>query len=127
MARPREITGVLVGDTLKKMTVKDELDTWYELIECRCIDIVSTTVDGIKVDIVCDDEACLIDKPVPHAVNSAHRPVLFGKLFVCGLADCEGNLTSLTNEQCEQVLQAVALCIHNETETRLVLETTYGD
>lgn len=121
------LRGVLIGDTFKVMEVADTLDTWYKLLDCDCIDIVSTTVGDVDVDIVCDDEALLKGNPIFRATNRHREPALFGKLFVCGRADAEGDLTSLTTEQCDEILHNAALTIVNNDEARLALVVTYGD
>lgn len=123
----KTLKGVYIGDTFKIVEVKDDIHEFYKLLDVECIDIVSTTVNGIPVDIVCDDEALLKSDPVPHAVNSDGRACLFGKLLVVGIADSKGDLTSLTDEQCTKVLHSAGLIEIHKTECRLVLRTTYGD
>lgn len=123
----KTLRGVLIGDTFKVMEVADNLDTWYKLLKCDYIDIVSTKVGDVDVDIVCDDEALLKEDSICRATTHHHEPALFGRLFVCGRADAEGNLTSLTAEQCEEVLRNVALTISNNDEARMTLVVTYGD
>lgn len=121
------LRGVLISDTFKVMEVTDDLDTWYKLLDCDCIDIVSTKVGDVDVDIVCDDEALLKADPICRATNRHREPALFGKLFVCGRADDNGDLTSLDPDQCEEILRNVALTISNNDEARMTLVVTYGD
>lgn len=129
----KPLKGVLVKDgTFTPMVIEDELETFYQLLDVRCIDTVVTEVDGMPVEIVCDDEALLKEHPQVTAINHKPEAALFGSLFVCGVADSAGELTSLTDEQCERVMWSVTTVIIQSTITRKttkrnVLVTTYGD
>lgn len=82
--------------------VLDDLDCFYETLDCDTIDIVTRKIGGKCYDIICDDEALLKPCPVPSATGS-HGAMLFNKLLVCGQADDEGELTSLTDEDIEHL------------------------
>ena len=47
--------------TIEFKTVDNDLQTWYKLIDCRCIDIVNFA----GFDLICDDEALLHGEPKP--------------------------------------------------------------
>jgi len=129
----KPLKGVLVKDgTFTPMVIEDELETFYKLLDVRCIDMVVTEVDGMPVEIVCDDEALLKEHPQVTAINHKPEAALFGNLFVCGVADCAGELTSLTDEQCYRVVMSSKTVIIDDAITRTttkrkVLVTTYGD
>ena len=77
--------------------VLDDLDCFYETLDCDTIDIVTRKIGGRVYDIICDDEALLKPFPCPSATGS-NGTMLYNKLLVCGQADDEGELTSLTDE-----------------------------
>lgn len=80
--------------------ITPELDTYYDLIGCSCIDIVNRGFENCKrrFDIVCDDEGLFSDDIWISAIDERMRPMLVGALVVVGQADCEGCETSLTDE-----------------------------
>lgn len=110
-----KVTGVLLdvsqgalknGNKPQVVTVEDELSSYYEILNCRCIDITQRKIGGKLFDIVCDDEALLVDDPVMSAVSTDFEPMLAGNLFICKVDD-EGNLVSLTTEEQESVLGCI--------------------
>lgn len=105
----RFLTFALVKDgTMVVLHEPDELDTFYRLIECSTIDIVTRKISGEYFDIVCDDEGLLVNKPV-RGVSMDGREVLVGNLIICGhsLPDDEGNLRSLTVKDLLRIQRAI--------------------
>ena len=80
---------------------EDDLHSFYKLLHCNTIDIISRTIYGIPVSIVCDDNGKLVANPVPSLfeyytpADSSPVEVLCGRILICGPADDEGNLTDL--------------------------------
>ena len=102
-----KITGIFVDTENKKtsvLTVDDELETYYKLLNCSLIEIVPRKIGNSIVNIICDEEGLLINDPLMSAVDSAGNGMLAGSLFITGLTDDEGALTSLTEEDQQQVL-----------------------
>lgn len=80
-----KIRGVLVDvntGRISDTTVDKNLEAYYEILNCRCIDIVSRTICGRNFDIICDDEAMLTENPIPSAVNQDGNIDLHGNLFI---------------------------------------------
>lgn len=103
-----KITGIFVDTKNKKtsvLTVDDELETYYKLLNCNLIEIVPRKIGNSIVNIICDEEGLLINDPLMSAVDGAGNGMLAGSLFITGLADDEGELTSLTEEDRQQVLE----------------------
>jgi len=71
------------------------LDDYYNLIGCRCIDVVTRKIGRKTYDIICDDEGALQDDPLISAIDNIGRVMLVGSLIICNVADSEGELRSL--------------------------------
>ena len=81
--------------------ITDSLDTFYEMLHCDCIDIVSREVGRYgkrRYDIICDDEGLLKDDPYISAIDNNGQAMLVGSLLVVGEADDDGNITSLDDD-----------------------------
>lgn len=109
--------------TCELTTIKDDLETFYNLIGCRCIDIVQRRFNGVIFDIVLDDEGLLKadetgELPVSWWQEKGYTPSyegLFGVLLLCH-SDDQGNLTDATIDD----LLAVQQCYR-------VIPTARGD
>lgn len=103
-----KIKGVLIdveeGLEAKPMVIIDSLDTYYEILKCSCIDIANRDIGGKRYDIVCDDEGLFKDRAYPSAIGRGKDVMLVGNLFIAGTADGEGELTSLTDDDVENIL-----------------------
>lgn len=74
------------------------LESLYKLVGCSCIDIVTRTVRGVGVNIVCDDEGLLVETPIVSAMTSGLNPALCGNLVLFGIGD-DMDLRSLTDDE----------------------------
>lgn len=96
------LRGVLVDvekETASVVEIPDELEEFYKILKCDCIDITVRAIGGKcrkKFDIVCDDEGLLKEPQKISAIDNMGNPQLVGNLFIVGGADEEGNLTSLS-------------------------------
>lgn len=90
----------------------DTLDDWYEILDCRWIDVVERSVDGVLFDVVCDVEGLFCDAPVVTAVYSDGTPALVGNIAFCH-HDEEGNLTGISAEEAGRLQRSL---IHVERE-----------
>lgn len=86
----------------------DGLDDYYELIGCRCIDIVNRDIGGKRYEVICDDEGLFTDGPQVSAVNRAGQPMLVGNLLIAGQAE-EGELTALTEEDIITINESIGM------------------
>lgn len=91
-----------------KMVEADGLEDYYKYINCRCIDIVRRRIGDVEVEIICDDEGLLIDKPKISAIDVDGSPALFGNLLVASGRVVDGELTELTPEEVFEVMNNVA-------------------
>ena len=92
-----------------KMVEANGLDDYYELIGCRCIDIVRRTIGDVEVEIVLDDEGTLVNQPKISAISPEGTPMLYGNLLVAsGRVTDDGELTELTEEEVDEIMDNVA-------------------
>jgi len=95
---------------LKVVMVEDELEKFYELLDCSCIDIVERKIGGVYYDIICDDEGLLTEHPIISAVDVSSgnpEPMLFGNLLICH-NDGEGNQSELEPDDCFDIRDNLA-------------------
>ena len=91
-----------------KVVDANGLEDYYKFIRCDCIDIVRRKIGDVEVEIVCDDEGLLIDKPKVSAIDVDGTPALFGNLLVAGGKVIDGELTELTVEEAFEIMNNVA-------------------
>lgn len=97
----------------KNVSVVDinfELDTFYKLVQCNTIDIVKSKVNGIDVEIIVDDEGLFVKDPILSCVRKSSEfdkfvPALYGNLLITGPADREGDLTALSDDVIEILVE----------------------
>lgn len=95
----------------------DGVEEFYKLLHCTTIDIVQRIIGDRWYDIVCDDNGTFVEDPRISAVDSKGQIMLVGNLLICGLADADGVLTSLSEEDIEHIkesIQKVKTVMHPE-------------
>ena len=102
----------LMIDVVKKdvrLVEANTLDDYYRLIGCRTIDIISRSIGDVRVEIVLDDEGALVENPKVSAISVDGTPMLFGNLLIAsGKVTEDGELTELTAEEIDEIMQNVA-------------------
>ena len=89
---------------IKKFEAKG-INDYYELMGCRCIDIVRRTIGDVEVEIVLDDEGALVNQPKISAISPEGAPMLYGNLLVAsGRVTDDGELTELDEDEIEAIL-----------------------
>jgi len=110
MAEQKEIRVIVIDhetSTVEERMIVPSLDTYYDIIGCRCIDVVRRSVRGFEVDVICDDEALLRDEePVPAMSTTTHSDIIFGKVIICDVDD-EGREIGLDDEKFHAVMYAI--------------------
>jgi len=105
----KTITGVLIDPEkgiAEVRTIEKSLPSYYALLRCTCIDIVSRNIGARTFDIICDDEGLLCDQPWPSAVDNVGRGMLYGPLFIVRF-DGRNDVTSLPELEAEIILSRV--------------------
>ncbi len=108
----RRLTAVLVdtiNDVFGIVNIPDELETFYALLGCTCIDITVRKIGKKTVDIICDDEGLFKEPQKISAINNKGEVQLVGSILIVGPANSEGNMTSLSNEDAYYIIDKVRL------------------
>lgn len=103
----------------KACKIKNDLDTYYKMIQCNCIDIVERKIGGKVFDIVLDDEGLLKENPIPSMIEKNGRIMLVGNLLICH-HDNNGNLTSLDKEDKDLIEKNIIPIIYKGKYLRVV-------
>lgn len=107
----RTIKGILidtVNGSAEVVEIDKDLDAYYRVLNCRCIDIARRTIGGRAFEIICDDEATLVENPMPSAISPFGSVMLYGNLFVVRF-DGKDDVESLTDEEIAHVKRNLIL------------------
>jgi hypothetical protein len=107
------------------VNIPDDLETFYKILDCRCIDIVSKHIGSGSnrrpVEIICDDEFLFSAAPKLSAIDCNKEPTLFGNILIVGPVDRDGNLTSLSAKDIGFVLDKICFAVQNGNDIHPVL------
>lgn len=101
-------------DTAEPRTVEDSLSSFYQLLHCSSIEIVTRRIGAAQrtgscgrtyreYSIICDEEGALLEDPLISAIDDYGNVMLVGSLLIVGLPDDEGELTGLTDEDIKHI------------------------
>ena len=93
--------------TPEVLNIPDDLNTFYKLCQCTCIDIVTRRIGNVPYSIICDDEGLFVESPKISAVDNGYRPQLVGNLIICGMPNKDGELTKLTGVDAVHILSQI--------------------
>ena len=93
----------VLNQKVKTLDIENELEVFYELINCRTIDMTMRKIGGKPYVIICDDEGLLTDAPILSAVNHNLEPMLVGNLIIVNNGK-NGDITGLTEEDIKSIL-----------------------
>ena len=118
--------GILVNPEkgAEVLEFEDQLEWYYNHLDCNTIDIATRQVQGKYFDFVCDDEGLWAELPVPSACNSAGKSMLVGKIFICN-HDGFGNQSSLTDEECSMIMDHMATAMFNGGLIHVLADVDY--
>lgn len=101
--------------------IKDDLDTLYELIGCETVEGHIRKIDGVAFDFLMDEEGRYKDDPIVSVVDDKNKPMFVGNVIICHHDD-EGNLTSLTSDDCTRIFTHLDSAMRKDGETGIVLK-----
>lgn len=84
-----------------ELVFHDTLENIYKILDVETSDVAVRKIGNFTYDIICDDEGLLKDS-LPSAVTEKDEVQLVGNLLLVN-HDEEGNFTSLTDEQIEDL------------------------
>ena len=121
------ITGIYLAenDVAQTVRVEDDLQTYYDIIDCSCIDIVRRQIGNKMYAIVCDDEGLLTGKQftIVYCEDDKWYQEIVGNVFICK-SDDEGNLVSLDGSDVENIMNNTRTYI-NDCMIQQVIEINW--
>ena len=105
------------------LEIEDKLETFYKLIDCSTVDIVTREIGGKPFSIICDDEGLFVEKPTISALKKEHKTELVGNLIITGMPDDDGELTGLTDEEIRTIEANTKMIIqfnHNTEKAQII-------
>ena len=110
----KKIRGTLVSITgeVKEVTITNELESYYKLLDCDIIDCAVRRIGTKLFDIICDDEGLLKSDPKVTAIAGS-GVALVGNLFICNHDD-KGNWTSLSDTDIAMIHANTSLIFDGE-------------
>lgn len=85
----------------KEVDIEFNLDTYYKMLNCRCIDIATRRIGDQYFDFIVDDEGAIVDKPYVTCLNDEMEGMLYGSLIICRSEN--GEEKPLTDEDIELI------------------------
>ena len=85
----------------------NNLDDYYNAIDCNTIDIVSRRIGDGWYDIIVDDEGLLADNPIPSALDVEHMTVMLVGNLIISKHDGAGNEISLDDDNVDEVMHNI--------------------
>jgi hypothetical protein len=104
------IKGILIdvhNENVKAIEIEKDLKSYYNILKCDCIDIVSRRIGDKYYDIICDDEGLLKESPKISAVNRSRIPMFVGNLFI--VRSSGDDVTDLDKEDLEYIMDHVRI------------------
>lgn len=107
--------------------IKDELQTFYDFIGCRCIDIPHRKIGGEPFAIICDDEGLFEESPIPATfIDDGHTPTMdiVGNIIIAKDGP-EGELAGLTPYDLMLIKQNIYVAMNDKGDTAHVIKVDY--
>ena len=104
-----KIKGILVdvkSNIIEVCEIEKSLESYYKILNCELIDIVSMKIGHRYFDIICDDEGLMKEDITISAIYDDFTPALVGNLFIVR-HDGKGNERSLTSDDILLILEHV--------------------
>jgi len=106
----------------------NDLKTLYKLCDCSTIEIPYRKIGDYWYDIVCDEEGIFRENQKSSAFKENYKVAFVGNLLFCN-HDSEGELTSLTDEQIENLKRHIQICCayaNDDSTEQVLINTIYG-
>ena len=97
-----KIKGILIdveNEKVKCIEIENELDAYYEVLNCDNIDIVSRKIGRKRFEIICDDEGTFKENPKISAIGNLGQIQFVGNIFIVSGHVDNGDLTGLTKSE----------------------------
>ena len=104
-----KIKGILVdvnSNIIDVCEIEKSLESYYKILNCELIDIVSMKIGHRYFDIICDDEGLMQEDITISAIYDDFTPALVGNLFIVR-HDGKGNERSLTSNDISMIFENI--------------------
>ena len=104
-----KIKGILVdvkSNIIEVCEIEKKLESYYKILNCNLIDIVSMKIGNKNFDIICDDEGLMKEEITISSIYDDFTPALVGNLFIVR-HDGRGNERSLTSKDISMILENI--------------------
>ena len=112
----------------KTVEIENNLDVYYNLLECRCFDIACRKVGDTYFDIFCDDEGLFKDNPLVTAVRMTEsgslEQMLVGNLLFTH-TDSDGNTVGITDADVNTIEDNLFFMLHGNFHMTPVVMMEY--
>jgi hypothetical protein len=114
------------ASNIEVKAIENTLSAFYDEIGCQFIEIVKTKIRGKYYNVVCDEEGLNKENPIP-TVLTARNPYekIVGTVIITGVEDEHGDLTSLTDEDIDNISNRMKLVRlkagENETISKVII------
>ena len=105
----------------------NELNDFYKHLECDCFDVANRQVGDSRYDCYVDDVGLFTDKMVSAIAinpNGSIEPMLVGNIIFAN-HDMEGNTTSLSDEDIENILSNLGAYHTSEGKQGIAVKCDY--
>lgn len=126
----QELKGLLIDNSkceARGCTITDDLDSFYKVLDCETIDIVTRYINGQPFELVIDDEGKSVEGNLPAVrcfLDGQLTDLIVGKVFICH-ANAEGELTSITEEEMKAIMDTLHIGLTKDDKKILLLDATY--
>lgn len=116
----------IINGISKVLDIEDKLEVYYDLLECRVIDIVSRKIGDKYYDIICDDEGLLKDSIRISAMDKDDEPCLVGSIIICNFNKA-GKEVALKEEDMKNIFDHIITFVDMVTgeETDVLVNVGY--
>lgn len=87
-----------------RLVEANDLDDFYKLLNCRCIDIIYRKIGDTECTLIVDDEGLLKTDPIISAIDVSGSPCLVGNILIASNRTVDGELTELTSEEVQDIM-----------------------
>lgn len=102
-----------------------ELQSLYDLIKCEYVEIVERTINGVRCNIICDEEGKLHEAPKISGIMYDNNDYFVGNLLICGLSDSEGDLTGLKDDEIDAIKNHIIDFEYNHEMIKVLVGIEY--
>lgn len=97
---------VLNGKDAEVIDIEDQLEAFYEKLDCRSIDIVQRKIGGKWFAVMCDEEGLFRDPQVVSAINDIGQPMFVGNLMFFHETK-DGEIIGLSDDDIDHILRHI--------------------